>query len=135
MLADMSASRPEHRRVTAVFGGVKRAGRWQVPRKFSVNVLMGGAQIDLRDCDLPPGPTELKVRCLGGGIAVIVRPDVVVDLSGFSFLGGFNDKSVPPAAAPEQSLLRISGFTVMGGLHVWTRPPDSEQPRSRERDG
>lgn len=130
----MSISRPEHRNLTAVFGGVKREGRWQVPRKFSVNVFMGGAQIDLRDCDLPPGPTELKVRCLGGGIAVIVRPEVVVDLSGFSFLGGFHDKSVPPDPAPDQPLLRISGFTAMGGLHVWTRPRDSEEKR-RSREG
>ena len=58
----MSILRPEHRNVTAVFGGVKRVGKWQVPRKLSVNVFIGGAQIDLRDCELPPGPTELKIR-------------------------------------------------------------------------
>src|SRR5262245_55340914 len=123
----MSTSRPEHRTFTAVFGGVRREGKWQVPRKFSVNVFMGGAQIDLRDCELPPGPTEIKIRCLGGGIAVIVRPDVVVDLSGFSFLGAFRDRSKPPPAAPEQPLLRISGFTAMGGLHVLTRPPHAAE--------
>lgn len=128
----MSSTRPEHRNVTAVFGGIKRAGKWQVPRTFSVNVFMGGAQIDLRDCDLPPGVTELKLRCLGGGVAVIVPPHVLVDLSGFSFLGGFYDRSVPPSSNPDQPILRITGFTTLGGLHVWTRAqgPD-ESPRAR----
>jgi predicted membrane protein len=50
---------------------------------------MGGAELDFREVDLPPGETEVFIICMMGGAEIIVPPDLAVDASGIAIMGGF----------------------------------------------
>jgi hypothetical protein len=51
-----------------------------------------------------------------GGIEIKVPPDWSVECRATAFLGGVEDKTVPPAQATKR--LVIEGFVMMGGVEV-----------------
>ena len=88
--------------------------------------------VDSRDGRAPAGPA-------GGGVEIIVPPDLAVETEGTGILGGFEaiDRS-PPEPDPERPILRIRGTAVMGGVSVETRllgegERDARRRRRRER--
>lgn len=135
----LDVARPERKKIVAIMGGVSRKGPWVVPSHLNVLTVMGGAELDFRDAVLPPGVTEIKVRSVMGGVAVLVPPHVAVEADGIAIMGGFADMHrAPPTPDPEQPLLRITGFAVMGGLAIETRLPgeshgDAHRRERRER--
>ena len=52
----------DSRTFLAFMGGVERRGNWKPARRNVVIAIMGGAELDFREVDLPPGegrpPTE-----------------------------------------------------------------------------
>lgn len=120
----LAIARPEKRTLVAVMGGVERKGAWRVPERLRVFTLMGGTDLDLREVQLPPGVTEIKIAVLMGGVDVIVPPDLAVEADGWAIMGGFDSLDRAPAQPdPDRPLLRISGFALMGGISVKTRLP------------
>ncbi len=117
-----------HRRATAtmwaVFGGVDRRGSWQVPRRMNLRCIMGGGHLDFREAEFGPGVTELHVRCVMGGLELIVPPGLQLDVDVSAVLGGVENRhQVTPAEAadPNRPILRITGLAVLGGLEIQTR--------------
>ncbi len=116
--------RPDKQSLVAVMGGVERKGSWRVPGRLQVFTLMGGADLDLREAQFPPGFTEIRVTSIMGGVDIIVPPGLAVEAHGWAIMGGFDGVDRAPARPdPERPLLRISGFAVMGGISVRTRLP------------
>jgi Domain of unknown function (DUF1707) len=70
----LATNRAERRWAVAVMGGVERKGSWRVPHTLRVVCVMGGAEIDFREVDLPPGVTQVKIVCMMGGAEIIVPP-------------------------------------------------------------
>jgi hypothetical protein len=72
---------------------------------------------DLTGADVPPGGAEITKVSLVGGASVVVPPDVRVEVSGFSLVGGRDVERVRevPADAP---VLRIRAFGLTGGVRV-----------------
>lgn len=135
----VAAHRAESRWAVAVMGGVERKGGWRVPQKLRVLCLMGGAQLDFRDVQLPPGVTEVRIVCVMGGAEIIVPPDLAVECDGIAIMGGFEQLDRAPVAVdPEAPLLRVTGVAVMGGFSIATRLPgetarQAHKRRKRER--
>ena len=135
----LAANRAESRWAVAVMGGVERKGGWRVPVRLKVVCLMGGAEIDFREVDLPPGVTSVKIFCVMGGAEIIVPPDLAVECEGVAIMGGFESLDrAPRSADPDAPLLRISGLALMGGFTISTRLPgesarDASKRRRRER--
>jgi hypothetical protein len=126
----------ENRTLIAFMGGVERRGNWSPGRKNVVIAFMGGADLDFRDVDLPPGETEVFVFAMMGGVDIVVPPELVVDASGIAIMGGFGHSSAPRNPAPGSAVLRINGFCMMGGVDISVRrrgetPKDA---RLRERE-
>lgn len=126
----------ENRTLIAFMGGVERRGNWSPGRKNVVIAFMGGADLDFRDVDLPPGETEVFVFAMMGGVDIVVPPELVVDASGIAIMGGFGHSSAPRNPSPASSVLRINGFCLMGGVDISVRrrgetPKDA---RLRERE-
>lgn len=120
--------------LVAIMGGVERKGRWQPARKTLVLTLMGGAVLDFREVDLPPGETEITVVCVMGGAEIIVPPGLHVDTGGVAIMGGFDHKEHSPVAgAADAPVLRINGFVMMGGVDVQVRLPGETPKDTRQR--
>src|SRR5687768_5470013 len=69
-----SSEVPARGAILAVMGGQDRGGSWIVPRQLKVFVLMGGAEIDLREARFGPGVSEIEIVVVMGGINIIVPP-------------------------------------------------------------
>jgi hypothetical protein len=129
----------ERQRLVAVFGGTERTGTWAAPRTLRVVTVFGGAQLDFREARLPPGPVEVHVFALFGGVEIIVPPGLSVETEGSAFFGGFEHMGrAPSTPEPDRPLLRITGFCMMGGVSIETRLPgetarDARRRRKKER--
>jgi hypothetical protein len=111
----------ESRTLIAFMGGVERRGNWAPGRKNIVIALMGGADLDFRDVDLPPGETEVFIFAMMGGVDIVVPPDLIVDASGIAIMGGFGHSSAPHDPSPAAPVLRINGLCLMGGVDISVR--------------
>lgn len=127
----------EQQTLVAIMGGVERRGSWVPAKQTYVLAVMGGAMLDFREVQLPPGTTEVMIVALMGGVEVIVPPGMNVDTGGFAIMGGFAHRhGFPPANDPNAPLLRINGFALMGGVDLQVRLPgeSARDANSRLRD-
>jgi Cell wall-active antibiotics response 4TMS YvqF len=130
----LATNRAERRWAVAVMGGVERKGSWRVPHTLRVVCVMGGAEIDFREVDLPPGVTQVKIVCMMGGAEIIVPPDLAVECDGIAIMGGFEQLDRAPAKTdPEAPLLRVSGIAFMGGFTISTRLPGESARQASKR--
>jgi len=118
-------------RVRSILSGVQRKGTWRVPQHLRVVAVGGGIDLDFREAQFGPGVTEIKVKSIMGGVAIIVPPDLQVECDGRAILGVFeamdqNTGQMDPAAP----LLRITGVAIMGAVEwgLTTSPSDSAIP-------
>ncbi|MFH8409473.1 DUF1707 domain-containing protein [Streptomyces sp. NPDC018019] len=119
---------PSSRGAFAFWSGFSRKGRWTVPRVFTAGVFQAGGEIDLRDANFEAG--EVTVRCfaLMGGIDVVVPPGVEVQVTGWGFMGGFDngDGELGDPGAPR---VKITGFAMMAGVGVRRKVSKKEKER------
>lgn len=126
----------DSRTLVAFMGGVERRGNWSPGRRNVVIAFMGGADLDFRDVDLPPGETDVFILAMMGGVDIVVPPDMLVDASGVAIMGGFGHSSAPRDPAPDARVLRINGFCFMGGvdISVRRRGETAKDARVREKE-
>jgi hypothetical protein len=111
----------ETRWVVGVLSGAKRSGPWRPADPTKAVVVLGSCQLDLTEVDLAP-VTTIRGMAFLGGIEVLVPEGVLVDLGGFAFLGGREDRTSsqrPGAGAP---VVRVDAWAFLGGITVRTRP-------------
>ncbi|OEZ60741.1 MULTISPECIES: LiaI-LiaF-like domain-containing protein [unclassified Duganella] len=101
--------------ITAVMGGFKRRLTTQDFRGGEITAVMGGCDLDLRQSSIN-GEAVLNVFSMFGGITIKVPVDWTVVLQGTPIMGGFEEKTVPPAT-PDKRLI-VRGYAIMGGLEV-----------------
>ena len=129
-----SAHVRDHQLIGALMGGAERRGHWLPAKHTIVLATMGGALLDFRDVQLPPGETEVTVICIMGGAEIIVPPTMNVDSDGIAIMGGFEHvNSVPSARDPQAPRLRLNGFVLMGGVDVQVRLPGESAKEARSR--
>ena len=109
---------PKRRWMLSLIGGADRKGRWRVPRRATWLTLIGGADLDLREATLEDPDTELTILTVIGGADVVVPEGVVVELSGFTLLGGDDVKLAGEPPPPGAPVIRIRSFTLIGGTDV-----------------
>jgi hypothetical protein len=122
-------------RMLAIMGGADRRGAWNVPRSLRITAMMGGVHLDFREARLPAGPIDVEIFALMGGVQIIVPPGLPVEVHGSAIMGGFADVTRAPADPdPEQPLLRVHGFVVMGGVDVRLQLPGESEHDARRRE-
>jgi hypothetical protein len=126
----------DSRTLFAFMGGVERRGQWTPARKNLVIAIMGGAELDFREVEMPAGETEVYIICMMGGAEIIVPPELAVDASGIAIMGGFAHAAAPRRLEPGSAVLRINGLCIMGGVDIHVRHPgeSAKQARLRQRD-
>jgi hypothetical protein len=118
-----SPAEPQLRRtrwIVGVLSGAQRSGPWRMDDPTRAVSVLGSCQVDLTDVDLEPG-TRLTAVAVLGGIEVLVPEGVLVDLGGFAFLGGRDDRT-SSHRKPGAPVVRIDAFAFLGGVTVRTRP-------------
>ena len=129
---------PARKRMTAIFGGVEKKGAWVCPRQVTIVAIFGGADLDLREAELAPGVTELRITTIFGGVELVVPPWLSVEVDATAILGGFEElHRAPTTPDPERRILRVTGTAVLGGVEIHTRLPgesarDAKRRRRRE---
>ncbi|MFI5798322.1 hypothetical protein [Streptomyces sp. NPDC051677] len=98
----------------SLIGGHRLDGATLHERTLTVS-LVGGADVDLTDVEIPDG-AELRITKLSliGGVSLKVRPDVQVDVRGIR-LGGVKD---PGPTEPDGPTVRIDAWGLLGGVTV-----------------
>ena len=115
---------PGHSFIVGVLGGSGRAGAWLAARNNWAVGVLGACQLDLREAQLGPGVTEVRVLGVLGGVEVLVPPDVRVECSGIGILGSFGHKgALASARDPDAPVIRVTGLAVLGGVGVHVRHP------------
>ena len=108
--------------VRSILSGVQRKGMWRVPKQLRVVAVMGGVDLDFREAEFGPGVTEVKVKSIMGGIAIIVPPHLQVECDGRAILGVFEGMDRGTGERdPAAPLLRITGVAIMGAVEISTR--------------
>ena len=80
---------------------------------------MAAVDLDFREAQFNPGPTEVRVGALMGAVTITIPPDLPVECDGTSVLGHFESlASGPREAAADAPRLRISGRAVMGSVEI-----------------
>jgi hypothetical protein len=115
----------------AVMSGARRLGRWVLPRKYVAVAVMGGIELDLRECLFSEPEATIHAYALMGGIEITVPEDIEVDVSGLAFMGGFDHNATGPGA-PGGPRLRVLGFALMGGVDVRRKPPKAKGRKAVE---
>jgi hypothetical protein len=136
-------ARPENIRdsqlLVGIMGGAERTGTWTPARKTRVIAFMGGASLDFREAYLPAGVTEVEIFAMMGGAEIIVPPNVRIDSSGVAIMGAFElGPGTDPHLPPDAPVIRVGGFTLMGGVEISVRHPgesarDAKRRHSAER--
>ncbi|MEZ4470649.1 MAG: LiaF-related protein [bacterium] len=118
------ATRPEKRKITAIFGNVERGGAWTPGATQAVTSVFGSVELDFTQAVLPPGVTEIDLKVVFGNVEVHVPPHLPVECEGTAILGNFEavDRAAP-AVDPATPRLRIRGYAVFGNVEVKTRVP------------
>ena len=106
-------------RSSAIFGNAVVSPSSANYRGGEITALLGAFTLDLTDSQLAPQGAVVVVFAFWGGIEIRVPKDMAVDQRVIPFMGGAEDKSVPPKAlAPDQPRLEVRGFVWMAGLEI-----------------
>lgn len=130
---DLPAPESDSSNIVAIFGGAERAGRWLVEPNTNVVAVFGGVELDLREAVLAQREVTLNAVAVMGGVNVVVPPGVRVKNSVTAIFGGCSvprEDTVDPAAP----VVRITGFTLFGGISVQRRAADDGRPRASDRN-
>lgn len=133
---NLERDRPAHQAIIAIMGGSERRGHWTPAARVVVVTLMGGAELDFRDAQLPPGVTDVHIVALMGGAEIIVPPGLRVESNGFALMGGWGHSeqdNEQHAYDPDAPILRINGIALMGGVDITVRQPGESARDARIR--
>jgi len=114
-------------RMVSLLSEIRRSGRWQVPARINAVTVLGGVHLDLREAVLSGREVKIRANCLLGSVEIIVPPEVHVIDDGWALIGG---REIPPdsreSARRDAPVLRISGFSVLGGISVRRKPREGD---------
>jgi Domain of unknown function (DUF1707)/Cell wall-active antibiotics response 4TMS YvqF len=101
----------------ALFGTVRRDGRWVVPARFPVTAVFGTLEIDLREALLQRRHVVVRASVLGGRLRLLVPEGVRVEFTGRSIIGSQGLRVRADSDAP---LIEVSGTVVLGSVGART---------------
>ena len=102
---------------TAILGG---AGRHLSADDFQGGdaiAIMGGCDIDLRDCGSEGDPATIDTFAFWGGIEIKVPEDWEVQVKGLAILGGYSD-TTRTIEGDGRKILVVTGTAIMGGVDI-----------------
>lgn len=131
--ADQQPIRLDSGALHALFGTVRREGRWVVPARLPVTALFGTVEIDLREAILQRRHVVIQASVLGGRVRLLIPEGVRVEFTGRS-VAAARDLRVRRSPAPEDGqapVVEVTGTVVLGSVHARTPKRPRRRPRGR----
>lgn len=116
-----------------IMSGFRRAGVWNVPRRFRAFAFWGGGKIDLREARFDEPVTTIRALAIMGGFEIIVPDDITVHVKGIGIMGGFDQRASGPGA-PGSPTVVVKGLAFWGGVGVKRRKSSRQKKRKKELD-
>jgi predicted membrane protein len=113
--------------IFSIMSGVKRASNASPFRGGDITAFMGGAHLDLRMAQIPPGgEAVIDVTTIMGGVEIAIPSTWAVATPIVPFMGAIEDKRLPPLPVdgripvPDANTPRlvIRGFVMMGNVEL-----------------
>ena len=102
----------------AMMSGVTRKSSSVGFEGGSLTAIMGGVEADLRNARMVQQQAAIDCFAMWGGIDITVPPGWVVHSRVWPLMGGFEDKTTPPAPEDTTGELVVTGWAIMGGIAV-----------------
>ena len=109
------------RPVTGIFGRERRDGRWVVPERLTVTVVVGEVVLDLRQAILQSQRVTLLATLLGGTLQLIVPEGVMVEMTGTAVLSRQSGQTGQPAAdppRPDMPVIEVKTIALGGRVKI-----------------
>ena len=100
-----------------IWSGADRKSNSPDFRGGELTAIMGGCEVDLTQAKIKDGEAVMDLFAFWGGIDIRVPADWTVVSQVSAFMGGYEDKTQPPAGNTSQRLV-LRGLVVMGGIEV-----------------
>lgn len=101
------------------FSGINYVVRSNQFRGGDIDVLFGGAQIDLRQAQLAPEGAKLDVSATFGGVEIFVPSTWRIAVNAKPVLGGVDNKTLPlPPTTLSGPVLEINANATLGGIEI-----------------
>lgn len=102
---------------SAIMAGIETNVQSQEFKGGKITVIMGGADLDLRQARLYNNEANLNINLLMGGVNIYVPNHWRVEHKGTPIMGGFTNKRKNNYDV-DAPVLKISFSTIMGGIEV-----------------
>ena len=103
--------------ITSVFGGVKKNIVSKNFRGGEVTCVLGGAEINLMQCDIN-GKVILEANQILGGTKLIIPSNWQIQSEMVAVLGGIEDHRPSGVIPDPNKVLLLRGTSVLGGLEI-----------------
>lgn len=101
-------------------GTLDLMGKFVVPQKVRITVIMHGGELDLSHALFVFPVTDISLLCICGGVRIVLPPGVRVENTGLGVCGDFSSEmhsavNLDPGSNLDAPLVRISGMAICGG--------------------
>jgi hypothetical protein len=97
-----------------ILGGLKRRGAWRMPADMRIVNLLGGANLDLDEAQLPENAVLTKISIIGG-VSLRIPEGLDVEVEGFRIIGGVR---VEGGRSPATRTIKVREYSLIGGVHA-----------------
>jgi predicted membrane protein len=103
-----------------MFGGIKQRVDSQEFEGGYLSSVFGGIEVDLRQANTKLDELVIEANAVFGGIDLLLPDRWNITVRGAGVFGGYEDKTHPPAGAPNEKRphLIVTGSAVFGGVTV-----------------
>lgn len=114
------SSVPPRKKLKVVLGNLERAGAIELPRRLDIRVVLGNAELDLRDASFAPGASEIAIEAVAGNVEITLPSGVHVESHGIGILGSFECRTPVGRARAVGPSVRITGRAVLSAVTIRT---------------
>jgi hypothetical protein len=118
--------------MVAIMSGSHRRGRFRAVGRINAVAIMGADEIDLREAEIEGGELTLNLFAIMGGADVYIPDSVELEVSGFSLMGGYQERGSQRPPRPGAPVVRINVHNLMGGATIYRLPPQARGQSLKE---
>lgn len=111
----------DYSRLRVIMGSTERRGAWRVPRHLDVRVLLGSAELDLRNAQFAPGLTVIEVDVTLGSVEIIVTPDLAVEVCVTATAASVDETTGFVPEEPRRPIVRVVGDARLASCEIVRR--------------
>lgn len=109
---------PATRRIQAILGETKQAGRWRAEGQVDVLTVMADCKVDLLDAEIVGSELVLQVNAIMADVKIYVPQDVPVVLEAATIMSSVKEDRLDVVPTSDAPTIRITGFALMSSLQV-----------------